>query len=289
MVKDEIDILEKALKSALQWADKVILIDHDSTDGTWELIDEKLRHWDKVEVYGQIKDGFKDGLRARAYEKYRHEASNGDWWCRLDSDEFYIDDPKTFLTEVNEKYDVVKCSSFQYYFTEKDLTKYQLSPDLYLKGEAINSLKYFACNSSEARFVRHHNKAWKEDKLWPNGKFPNLIWPKHIRLKHFQYRYPEQMQHRLDLRASQISGNAFVHELRNDWANRIHSNKRIDRTTGKVNTYQRWDARIVESKNLEFDDGNIEYIVKEHLLDPILSMQKQIVRNILKLVIGRVL
>lgn len=38
MVKDEIDVLERALLAALPRVDKIFLINHASKDGTWELI-----------------------------------------------------------------------------------------------------------------------------------------------------------------------------------------------------------------------------------------------------------
>ncbi|AHF76489.1 Glycosyl transferase family 2 [Sodalis praecaptivus] len=287
MVKDEIDVLERALLAALPWVDKIFLIDHASTDGTWELIDQKFRHWEKVEVYGQITDEFTDGLRSRAYNQFREQAQDGDWWCRLDSDEFYIDDPREFLAKVGKQYDIVQCASFQYYFTEKDVEEYQLHPERYRDGASIDALKFFACNSSEARFVKHRNREWKEDSLWPVGKFPNLIWPHHIRLKHFQYRYPEQIQHRLDLRTAKAANNQFRHEIRADWEQRIDSSKRISREQGQVQTHQKWENRVVDSSKLLFDDGKQDYVVNSALLDPIRPPLQQSIRNTVKLILGR--
>jgi hypothetical protein len=287
MVKDEIDILQKTLEAALVWADKIFLIDHSSLDGTWELINERLRHWEKIEVYGQITDDFSDGLRSRAYHKYKHSINVNDWWCRLDSDEFYIDNPRVFLSKVGKNFDVVQCASFQYYFTEKDLLAFRENRSLYLDGHAIETLRYFACNSSEARFVRHNNRNWNESNLWPDGKFPYLVWPKHIRLKHFQYRYPEQIQHRLDLRSAKIEGNQFRHEIRDDWNQRIDSTRRIIRTSSNPRVNQRWEERIVDSSKLFYDDGENDYIVRTDLLDPIRTPVQQVFINLIKSVFGR--
>ncbi|MGL9773266.1 MAG: glycosyltransferase family 2 protein [Sodalis sp. (in: enterobacteria)] len=141
MVKDKIDVLEKALEAALPWVDKIFLINHASTDGTWELINQKFRHWDKVEVYGQITDEFTDGLRSRAYNKFRQQAQEGDWWCRLDSDELYIDNPREFLAKVGKHYNIVQCASFQYYFTEKDAEEYQRHPERYRDRTRVKSYR----------------------------------------------------------------------------------------------------------------------------------------------------
>ncbi len=39
-------------------------------------------------------------------------------WCRLDSDEIYIDDPINFLSAVPDKYGFVFSASFNFYFTD---------------------------------------------------------------------------------------------------------------------------------------------------------------------------
>ncbi|NDL62324.1 glycosyltransferase family 2 protein [Acerihabitans arboris] len=287
MVKDEVDILQRSLESALKWADKIVLIDHNSTDGTWELINEKFRYWDKIEVFGQVTDDFQDGLRSRAYNKYKNLIEEGDWLCRLDSDEFYIDSPRDFLAKVDKYYDVVHCASFQYYFTESDVVAYNNNPDLYKNGACVDTLKYFACNSSEARFVRNRNTKWNDFMLWPQARFPHLIWKNHIRLKHFQYRYPEQIQHRLDLRSAKVAGNQFSHEIRDDWNQRIDSRQRINRAQSRNRTNQHWDERIVNSSKLLFDDGMNGYIVNTDLLDPIRGTFQQVARNCIKVILRR--
>lgn len=91
LVKNEVDILSVVIEDALKWADYIIIADHMSTDGTWELIQNKIRFFEKVKVYGQINEPFSDGIRAKLYNEFKHLANKGDWWCRLDADEIYID------------------------------------------------------------------------------------------------------------------------------------------------------------------------------------------------------
>ncbi|MBA5599881.1 glycosyltransferase family 2 protein [Pectobacterium aroidearum] len=288
IVRDEVDVLEKTIISALKWADKVIIADHNSCDGTWELIDEELRHFEGVEVYGKIYEKFNDGLRSKIYNKYRHLAELGDWWCRLDSDEFYIDNPKEFLSKVGEKYNVIRGAKFQYYFTEKDFENYTKYPKNYLNGNSVDNLKYYVCNESETRFVRHLNQDWKEGNLWPNSVWPHLIYPEHIRLKHFQYRYPEQIQHRIDLRtAIRKESDLFNHEVRGDWNKRISNSGKIDQSSNVIQFEQTWKERIIESKNLSFDDGR-EYIIRHDLLiSKIKPILFQIIRNTIIVLCGR--
>lgn len=74
LVKNEVDIIERNIISALAWADKIFIADHMSTDGTWDLICNKLKNLENVEVYGQINNSFHDGIRSLIYDKYKHMA-----------------------------------------------------------------------------------------------------------------------------------------------------------------------------------------------------------------------
>ncbi|SDV48607.1 glycosyltransferase family 2 protein [Chitinasiproducens palmae] len=287
LIRNEIDIIERTLLDALRWIDCVWVLDHESDDGTWQLLQDRFGRNPKVVLVGRATGPFRDGLRAIAYDAARAYAKKGDWWCRLDSDEFYIDDPREFLAGVPSAYDVVKAASFQYYFTEKDAIEYSLNPSAYREGRSVEALKHYACNSSEARFVRHRDKDWGADNLWPDSAFPSWIWRKHIRLKHFQYRYPEQIQSRLDLRAATISGNQFKHELRSDWGSHIGGNVRIKRQEGEQRPNQTWEERVVQSTNLELDRGDGDYRIRPEMLDRIPGALEQTARRVAKWLLRR--
>ena len=98
VVKNEADIVESSLRTALQWADRIIVYDGDSTDGTWEKVcamrSERIVPWKQD---GKV---FQESLRAEVFNAFRQGARSGDWWCHLDADEFYIDDPRAFLSKV---------------------------------------------------------------------------------------------------------------------------------------------------------------------------------------------
>ena len=58
------------------------------------------------------------------FEANRTVASPGDWWCVLDADEIYIDNPKKFLGSVPEKYDFIYAAIYHYYITDADVEAY---------------------------------------------------------------------------------------------------------------------------------------------------------------------
>ena len=66
LVKNEADIIRASLMSAIQWSDKVIIIDNGSTDGTWEIVQELATLHPSIVAFMQYTGGFHIGLRAKA-------------------------------------------------------------------------------------------------------------------------------------------------------------------------------------------------------------------------------
>src|SRR5687768_11826297 len=101
LVKNEADIIAFSLQKASEWAHKIFVYDNGSTDGTWEAVQELAKTNDKIIPWKSEAKPFRDGLRGEVFNEFRHLAQKGDWWCcRLDSDEFYLDDPREVLSKV---------------------------------------------------------------------------------------------------------------------------------------------------------------------------------------------
>src|SRR3954470_662490 len=131
MVKDEADIVSECLTAAAQWCDHLYVFDNGSTDGTWEIVQELAERLPAVVAWKSDPAPFSDGLRAQIFNAFSAQASPGDWWCRADADEFYIDDPRVFLRKVGPAHDVVWTASFSYYFTDRDAEQYAADPARY--------------------------------------------------------------------------------------------------------------------------------------------------------------
>src|SRR6478736_6686239 len=104
LVKNEADIIRTSLRESRKWCDRIFVFDNGSTDATWDLVQEAAQIDPGVVAFRQDSRPFDDALRAEIFNTFRSEACEGDWWCRLDADEFYIDDPREFLVGVPRRH-----------------------------------------------------------------------------------------------------------------------------------------------------------------------------------------
>ena len=251
LVKNEADIIVETLQAARQWCDFIYVFDNGSTDGTWELIlDLSEESNDQLVAYKHDPAPYRNSLLGEIFDHYRANSCEDDWWCRLDADEIYIDDPRIFLATIPDRYEVVWGAFFQYYFTNRDLALYERDPPLYSDDVPVEQkLRYYKNNWSERRFFRYRKQLTYEpggESAWPRGL--GDAYPVRIRIKHFQYRSPQQIQKRLDTRREAVSrGRAFRHEERY--------------------VEQSWRARVADASQLEYDDFDGRYVVNEALME----------------------
>lgn len=215
VIKNEVDVIEHNLRQASVWADQIFVYDNGSTDGTWEkvlsLANEKIIPWK------QTFKPFYEGLRGEVFNAFRHLAAEGDWWCfRLDADEFYADDPRTFLPKVPRRYHFVQTQTFEFQLTADDLT------EIVFTGEAAHDLpliRYYHTHTyAEARFFRHRHRLMWEPGL-DRPRHIGIASPECIRVRHYQYRSPQQVQQRIDtrIRARQQGFAGWNHAALPDW------------------------------------------------------------------------
>ena len=244
LLKNEADIIEETLSKNSRWCDAIHVFDTGSTDETWERVITLAGNNPNIHLYKKEARSFRDELRAEVFNDIRHTAGRGDWWCRLDADEVYIDDPRQFLAGVPVSDHAVFSASLQYYFTEKELAAYETSPATFLSQPAEKRLKHYICNWSEVRFCRHRAGLKWLGTSWPTHM--GLAHPRRIRLKHLQYRSPEQIRARLATRAQAISEGytvfaAYDHGL--DWRDKVR-----------------------RAADLNYDDGSGSYCIDESRL-----------------------
>lgn len=285
LIKNEADIITQTLSSAVKWCDFIYVYDNGSTDGTWEKVLELAKDYKQIVPYKQESKPYNDSLRSEAFNHYRANSSEGDWWCLLDADEIYIDDPQIFLSKIPQKYQVVWAASFQYYFTDKDLVLYNQNPSLYADDVPVEEkCHYYINNWSEARFFKYRkNLVWNKYE-YPNS--PGASYSVRIRLKHFQYRSPQQIQKRLDTRLQAMSNGIFWHEVQANWKAIVEQSK----TSSEQNENYfppSWKERVVEASKLLYDVHDGRYIVDENALPKITtirpSLSKRIINKVGKL------
>lgn len=198
LVKNEADVISLSLKRHCEWAEKIFVYDNGSTDNTWEIVNKLATQNNKIVPFKKEAKPFSDGLRSEVFEAYRHLASDGDWWCvRCDADEFYIDNPLDVLPKVPFYYQAVSSLHFEYELEECEIETIDFDANI---ESVLQEIKYYNKKStSEVRFIRHREKLnWPTDYGFPR-RF-GVISPMKIRLKHYQYRSPNQIQLRIETR-----------------------------------------------------------------------------------------
>jgi glycosyltransferase involved in cell wall biosynthesis len=275
IVKNEADILQECFISALDWCDHIYVFDNGSDDGGWELVKELAKQHPQIVPYKQDPVLFRSALRADIFNAFRSNAVHRDWWCRLDADEFYIDDPRIFLAKVPDRFKTVYSASLNYYFTDNDLILYRRNPDEYLTIPVQRRLRYYLNNHGEPRFFRHSNDiVWTREHDYggypPEVLFGAPAYPVRIWLKHYQYRSPEQIQKRLLTRRAAIEVlSGFKHEAKANWDKSVATQRDAppyweDAHPQFVAT--RWEERVVPAASLDYDGFNRRYVVNENLM-----------------------
>jgi len=219
--KNEADIIAACFRDALRWAEHIIVYDGESTDGTWEVVHELAKEVGDGRVIPWKQDGktFQESLRAEAFNANRDIAAPGDWWCHLDADEFYIDDPQAFLAGVPGWAHVVWGLFVEYYLTSEEAESLDFDQPI---ETLLGQLRHYRADHAEPRFFRDRKGlAWPEDRGWPIHMGP--VYPGMMRFKHFKYRTPQQIQRRLDTRRHNIERGftGWDHAAAEDWREKL--------------------------------------------------------------------
>lgn len=225
LVKNEADMIVETLRHAAHWCDRMFVFDNGSTDGTWEKVLELARREPRVVPFKSAAVPYRDSLRMDTFNHFRSECGAGDWWCKLDADELYQDDPREFLAAVPARHHVVWGVNFQFYFTEADAARFAADAHAYPPHTpAEQALRHYRCEYSETRFFRH-----RPGLVWDRGSAPRhlgVVHPRRIRFKHYQYRSPDQIQLRLKTRQEAMASGCGTFQGYNeetDWRQKVVS------------------------------------------------------------------
>ncbi len=225
LVKNEADIIAQCITDALVWVDKIFVIDNGSTDGSWEILQSMKSS--SVVPWKQDFTPYRRTMRAEIFNNFRHLAGDGDWWYFADADEFYVDNPKEFLSGVPARYHVVFKKSIDYFITKEDIKEYQFTGSFDKDRENIRYIEPECW--AEVRFFRYRKRLrWPvtEEKPLHMGRW----YPVPITVRHYQYRSPSQMQARIDIRNSipkDKEGRPFKHVSEKNWRELLRSRSEL--------------------------------------------------------------
>ena len=265
LIKNEADIIEQVLAAAVCWCDHIYVFDNGSTDGTWEKVQMMARKFPKIVPWKQDPKPFRDSLRAEVFRRFRNRAQVGDWWCILDADEIYIDNPAEFLAGVPDCYNSVWHQMYTYLFTDRDAEEYARDPKGYEEVPAPERLRHYVLSEySETRFVRH-TRGLRTHPDWDR----HPVYPRRIRLRHYGYRSPPQITRRLQTRLEPMLRGVFVHEKRSNW---LPDGFALPGPAKPADLPLAWEERIVPSEQCHVDTG-VESLLpalpwERHLLLP---------------------
>lgn len=271
VIKDEVDVIEQCLGAAEVWCDEIYVLDNGSGDGSWESVISLAASHPRIVPFGRDLSPFRDSIRAQIFRAIASTAVAGDWWCRLDADEFYADDPRTFLASTPDNYFSVWSKSLSYYFTDVDAAHFFDRPEDFADHVPVaEKCRFYLNHWSEPRFFRHDRRLrWHER----DGGFPAALWsrpasPHRILLQHYPYRSPAQIQNRLDARRSSAE---FSHEAVSNWAGAVAGIRATGCFVGipTAGVSESWRDRIVPATALDYDAHDGNFVLNERLMPQI--------------------
>jgi glycosyltransferase involved in cell wall biosynthesis len=203
-VRDEADIIEQCLEHALHWADGIYVFDTGSVDNSWEIVQDFAGR-DKRVVPIRKESVFFSETRLRGYMFHiaRQQMRDGDWFLRVDADEFHHISPPEFLRGCMRKHETV--AYHQYY----DFRLLQSELDAWNRGEETlrdrerpieDRRRHYTVNTySEPRFCRY-----RRTMQWPpTVSFPfnvGYVARERLPIRHYPHRDPVQLVRRCRLR-----------------------------------------------------------------------------------------
>ena len=198
VIKNEADIIANTLQEASLWADKIYVYDNGSTDNTWDII-QSLKS-NIIIPWKSDPKPFCESLRGEIFQEFRKNSKHGDWWCRLDSDEYYIKNPRDFLQKVPFYTHVVWGLAIEYYLTQTDLNALDFELPI---NELLKTIRYYKTQNSEHRFFRYRSRLeWPAGEPWP--RHMGAVSKQRIPYKHYKYRSPDQALTRVETRHKAI-------------------------------------------------------------------------------------
>ncbi len=217
-IRDEADIIGQCLDRLLGWADEIYVFDTGSGDNSWEIVqDFAARH--KRVVPMQKEPVFFSETRLRGYMFHiaRQKMHKGDWFLRVDADEFHHISPPEFVENWMHKHETV--AYHQYY----DFRFLQSEVEAWNRGkETLNDRErpiegrrrhYTVSEYTEPRLCRY-----RETMQWPpTVSFPfnaGYVARERMPIRHYPHRDPIQLERRCRLRAMMMSDD----ENRANWS-----------------------------------------------------------------------
>jgi glycosyltransferase involved in cell wall biosynthesis len=204
-VRDEADIIGQCLQHLLMWADAIYVFDTGSVDTTWEIVqdfaakDKRVIPLKKDPVYFS-----ETRLRGWLFHQARQQMRTGDWFLRVDADEFHHVPPPEFVkTRLRPHETIVYHQYYNFVLRESEVGDWEAGKEtLADRARPIEQRRqwYQVSEYAEPRLCRY-----RETMQWP----PTVSFPfnagymavERLPIRHYPHRDPVQLDRRCRLRA----------------------------------------------------------------------------------------
>ena len=208
-VRDEADIIGECLQHLLTWADAIYVFDTGSVDETWEIVGDLASGDDRVRLLGKDAVYFSETrLRGWMFHRARRHMAEGDWFLRVDADEFHHIPPPEFVrTRLRRHETIVFHQYYDFRLTAAEVRAWETGKET-LDDRArpiAERRRWFTVSPySEPRLCRYRTTM-----RWPpTVSFPyNAGYRARARLpiRHYPHRDPVQLERRCRLRAAMMA------------------------------------------------------------------------------------
>lgn len=204
-VRDEADIIGQCLQHLLTWADSIYVFDTGSVDNSWEIVqdfaskDKRIIPIRKEPVYFS-----ETRLRGYMFNVARQQMQDGDWFLRVDADEFHHILPPEFVkTYLKPHETIVYHQYYDFQFTEAELKAWEEGKEtLADRQRPIEQRRRYFTPSiySEPRLCKYRSTMqWSEAVSFPYNA--GFLAKERLPIRHYPHRDPVQLARRYKLRA----------------------------------------------------------------------------------------
>lgn len=204
-VRDESDIISQSLAHMLTWADTISVFDSGSVDSTWEIVqdfaarDKRVLPLKKDAVFYS-----ENRLRGWLFHHARQHMRTGDWFLRVDADEFHEILPPDFVkTRLAPHETIVYHQYYDFRLRQSEVDDWEAGRETQAdRSRPISERRRWFTPSiySEPRLCRY-----RESMQWPpTVSFPynaGFVARERLPIRHYPHRDPAQLERRCRLRA----------------------------------------------------------------------------------------
>jgi hypothetical protein len=228
LVRDEADIIEQCLRQLVTWADAVYVFDTGSCDSTWDMVREFSLHERTIIPLARDPVFFSEKrVRGWVFNQARRQMREGDWFVRVDADEFHHVSPREFVkTRLRSHETVAYHQYYDFHLTTSDVTAWRKGKEtLADRQRPIEERRrwFTVSDYTEPRLCRYRTTMqWPETVSFPyNAGFVGVD---RLPIRHYPHRDPVQLEHRCRLRAAMTAdpdGAVVTHWEVKDWTQHV--------------------------------------------------------------------